>query len=229
VIGFEEGKDGSFTPASPRPANLVAWSQDAIQSIIAKYIDPTIQCMVTHMTARGSRDRYPIIVVPGGHRVPIRAKTGSPDGRRLVPHRVYIRRPGPASEEPQTAAEWDRLLERCLQNRKTELLEAMRSIMAGVVPTAPHEVESRLGQLLEFEKAAIGRWEASKRIAGLLGALLESANITQDRPRAILALRTMSDSPAALFPKGISCEYLHHHTRSIFASATPLPTLVLSC
>jgi hypothetical protein len=69
----------------------------------------------------------------------------------------------------------------------------------------------------------------SKRIAGLLGALLESANITQDRPRAILALRTMSDSPAALFPKGISCEYLHHHTRSIFASATPLPTLVLSC
>jgi hypothetical protein len=28
--------------------------------------------------------------------------------------------------------------------------------------------------------------------------------------------------------KGISCEYLHHHTRSIFSSATPSPTLALS-
>jgi hypothetical protein len=165
VIGFEELMDGSFRPAGPRPMNLDAWSQDAIQSIIAKYVDPAVQCKVMHRTAPRLQDRYPIVVVPGGYRISIRAKSGSPDGKKLVPHRVYIRRPGPVSEEPKTAEEWDRLLERCLQNRKTELLEAMRSIMAGVIPTAPQATTSRLAQLLAFEDAAIGRWEA--RVAGL--------------------------------------------------------------
>jgi hypothetical protein len=165
IIGFEELKDGSFAPANPRPVNLDAWAQDAIQSIVAKYLDPTVQCRVTHATAPGAKVRYPIIVIPGGHRVPIRAKKGSPDNKKVVPHRIYVRRPGPTSEEPQTAAEWDRLLERCLQNRKSELLEAMRSIMAGVIPTEPRETESRLSQLLEFEEAAIRRWES--RVSGL--------------------------------------------------------------
>jgi predicted HTH transcriptional regulator len=30
MIGFEEHVDGSFVPANPRPANLDAWSQDAV-------------------------------------------------------------------------------------------------------------------------------------------------------------------------------------------------------
>jgi hypothetical protein len=110
VIGFEELADGSFKPAGSRPPNLNAWSQDDIQSIVAKYIDPSVQCRVAHQTAPASTDRYPIVIVPGGHRVLIRAKSGSPDGK-LVPHRVYTRRPGPTSEEPQTAEEWDRLFE----------------------------------------------------------------------------------------------------------------------
>jgi schlafen family protein len=165
VVGFKEDTDGSFAPARPRPTNLEAWSQDEIQSIVAKYVDPTVQCKVIHRPAPGSADRYPTIIVPGGHRIPIRARSGSPDGKKLVPHRAYIRRPGPNSEEPRTAEEWDRLLERCLQNRKTELLEAMRSIMAGVVPTAPAKTPLRYEELVLFEKAAIERWEA--RIANL--------------------------------------------------------------
>ena len=115
MIGFEELTDGSFKPANPRPPNLDAWSQDAIQSIISKYVDPTVQCRVVHQAAPASTDRYPIVIVPGGHRNLIRAKSGSPDGK-LVPHRVYTRRPGPASEEFKTAEEWDRLFERVLQN-----------------------------------------------------------------------------------------------------------------
>jgi hypothetical protein len=94
----------------------------------------------------------------------VRAKSGSPDGK-LMPHRVYTRRPGPTSEEPRTAEEWDRLFERVLQNRKAELLEAMRSIMAGVIPgnvyfiptdlsLSGREVEQRyLDTLREVRKA----------------------------------------------------------------------------
>jgi hypothetical protein len=91
------------------------------------------------------------------------AREGSPDGKTLVPHRVYTRRPGPTSEEPMTAEKWDRLFERVLQNRKSELLEAMRSIMAGEIPTSPKETPSRVTELIEFEQAASSRWEARVR------------------------------------------------------------------
>jgi hypothetical protein len=165
IIGFEELPDGSFRPASPCPPNLNAWSQDAIQSIVAKYADPSVQCKVVHQRISATTEVYPIVMVPGGHRVPIRAKSGSPDGKTLVPHRVYIRRPGPASEEPKTAEEWDRLFERLLQNRKSELLAAMRAIMAGEIPTTQESETSRLTQLLQFEQVAIRRWEA--RVANL--------------------------------------------------------------
>lgn len=70
-----------------------------------------------------------------------------------------MRRPGPNSEEPRTAEEWDRLTERCLQNRKEELLDALRSIMAGTLPTAAPTTPSRLDQLRRFEEQAIIHWE----------------------------------------------------------------------
>ena len=126
---------------------------------MAKYIDPGVRCRVLHRARKGGPDKYPVILVPGGHRVPIRAKAGSPDGKKLVPHRVYIRRPGPASEEPKSAEEWDRFFERCLQNRRAELLDAMRSIMAGVIPSARPTTPSRLDQLQDFRAKAIARWE----------------------------------------------------------------------
>jgi hypothetical protein len=78
-------------------------------------------------------------------------------------HRVYIRRAGPASEEPRSAEEWDRFFERCLQNRQTELVEAMRAILAGTLPSAA--TPTRLDALAEFSTAAMARWE--ERIAGL--------------------------------------------------------------
>jgi hypothetical protein len=166
VAGFEEYPDGTFAVSAVRTPDLAAWSQDAVQAIVAKYVDPEIQCRVVHeLSVTGQR--HPIIAVPGGHRVPIRAKAGSPDGK-LVPNRVYIRRPGPNSEEPRTAEEWDRLLERIMQNRKAELLEAMRSIMDGAIPTARTAPTPSLAeQLLAFEQHAATRWQA--RIGKLVG------------------------------------------------------------
>ena len=120
-----------------------------------KYADPGVQCRVHHRASAASRERYPIIAVPGGHRVPIRAKAGSPDGKKLSAHRVYIRRPGPASEEPKTAEEWDRFFERCLQNRRAELLEAIRSIMTGVIPDAAPAIPTRFDELKKSEEEAV--------------------------------------------------------------------------
>ena len=97
--------------------------------------------------------------------------------KKLSAHRVYIRRPAPASEEPKTAEEWDRFFERCLQNRRAELLEAMRSIMTGVIPNAAPAIPTRFDELKAFETKAIARWETlvapvPGEITAIAGAML---------------------------------------------------------
>lgn len=87
VIGYRELPDGTFEDAPNRPSDLALWSQDAIQSVIARYIDPAIQCRVSHVLPTGKTAPVPIISVPGRHRVPVRAKSGSPDGKTLVPQK----------------------------------------------------------------------------------------------------------------------------------------------
>jgi hypothetical protein len=162
IIGYSENSDGTFTP-NARASDADIWSQDNVQSIISKYVDPSIQCRVHHRPDRNSGGMYPIISVPGGHRVPIRAKSGSPDGKSLVPNRIYLRRPGPSSEEPKTTDEWDRFFERCLQNRRSELLNAMRDILAGVVPSSNPPTPTRSDELDEFVQRARERWEQRVR------------------------------------------------------------------
>jgi Putative DNA-binding domain len=157
VIGLAQQDDGHFVPADGAPANLATLSQDVVQNIIQKYVEPSIQCRVEHIAHPEDGVRYPIVVVPGGHRVPIRAKSGSPDGK-LTKDRVYIRRPGPRSEEPQTSAEWDRLFERCLRARKEELVMAIRDVLAGEVPRVAAREPTLPDRLGAFVSSAQNRW-----------------------------------------------------------------------
>jgi hypothetical protein len=76
VIGFEEREDGSFRPASPRPTSLEAWSQDAIQSVVARYLDPAIQCRVEHLAAPGHPAEISYNHGPGGTPGPDPCKEG---------------------------------------------------------------------------------------------------------------------------------------------------------
>jgi hypothetical protein len=133
VIGFNEQEDGQFVPASGVPGDLSKLSQDAIQDAVQRYVDPPIQCRTQHELHPEIGQRFPIVLVPGGHRVPIKAKVGGPNSD-LVKDRVYIRRPGPKSEEPQNAAEWDQLFERCIRARRDELIAGIRDLLAGEIP-----------------------------------------------------------------------------------------------
>lgn len=163
IVGFDEQSDGGFKAGVQRPANLDQWSQDAVQSIIARYCDPALQCRVVHQRA-GTEGPFPIIIVPGGHKGPILPKAGSPDGKTLVPNRVYIRRAGPSSEEPKTSAEWSQFIDRLVQNRQAELVEIVRSVLSGI-PSELRKAATRVDALREFEKHSIRRWEA--RVANL--------------------------------------------------------------
>lgn len=165
IIGFEERSDGEYVPSSTRPPDLNLWTQDNVQGIIARYVDPPFQCRVEHVSSSRHGARFPVIAVSGGHSVPVRAKSGSPDGRTLTPSRIYIRRPGPSSEEPQSATEWDKLFERIVRNRRADLLDAMRAIIEGVVPTVADAPIETTDLLTSFIQESIQRWD--KRVADL--------------------------------------------------------------
>ena len=155
VLGFMEQSDGSFLPDRNRPDELQKYNQDAINGIIARYAEPEFHCAVQYVEQGGLT--YPVVIVPGGHKVPIRAKVDSPDGK-LKQYTYYIRRPGPKSEPPQNGAEWDELMRRCLRNSRDELLDAMRDVLSGrasTIPSTPSDVE----QLEEWTNSSVERWQ----------------------------------------------------------------------
>lgn len=162
LIGFDE-TDTGLVPAPGRPATLDAYTQDQVNGIVQSYAEPPFHCAVHHV-AGAAGAVHPIIAVPGGHRVPIRARRGGPGNTTVQMHAIYIRRPGPQSEVPQSGAEWDALLGRCLAARRDELLSNMRDLLLGAVPQAPSAPAEgeRLGRWTE---ACLARW--GDLVAGL--------------------------------------------------------------
>lgn len=154
VFGLAQTTTG-FTEAPDRPAKLDSYDQDLINGIVANYCDPALHCSAHFVTAPDGA-LHPIVTVPGGHRMPVRAKRASPDNKTVQNNAIYIRRPGPRSETPQTSQDWDTLLARCQNNRRDELFDQIRGLIAGAVPSAPAAPEpDRLGEWIERCRA---RW-----------------------------------------------------------------------
>lgn len=162
LLGLSERTDGTFEVAEPRPATLEAYSQDSIARIVSSYAEPPFQVQVIHAERRESNSIHPVVIVPGGHRVPIQAKKGSPDQKTLVVGHVYIRRPTPESAEPATAMEWRDLLDRCVRAGKDDLLDAMRSILDGRSSALETTPETALQSLIRFRDDGLVRWRKSQ-------------------------------------------------------------------
>ena len=64
--------------------------------------------------------------------MPVLSKRDRREGG-LGQYKVYVRKPGPRSEEPQTADEWRTLLDRCVRARREDMLDAIRGIVLGRV------------------------------------------------------------------------------------------------
>ena len=156
VFGLEEAS-GSAVEASGRPPNLDGYSQDRINGIIQNYADPPFHCAVS-VVPDPAGSLFPIIVVPGGHRVPIRSRRSGPNGQTIVQNTIYIRKPGPRSELPGSAQDWDDLLGRCLANRRDDMFDQIRSLITGAVPQAASPPEpARLDRWIE---RSFTRWDA---------------------------------------------------------------------
>lgn len=152
VLGLIETA-GGIVEAQGRPATLDGYSQDLVNGIVHNYADPPFHCAV-HLIANPVGSLFPIVVVPGGHRMPIRARRAGPNGNTVSNNAIYVRKPGPRSETPQSAQDWDDLLNRCLRNRRDEMFDQIRDLITGVVPqveqpAAPARLDEWVGSSLE--------------------------------------------------------------------------------
>ncbi|WP_319243987.1 hypothetical protein [uncultured Propionivibrio sp.] len=154
ALGLVE-TDAGIVEAEDRPVTLDGYNQDLVNGIVQNYCDPPFHCAV-HIVANPVGAVFPIVIVPGGHRVPIRARRAGPNGNTVQNNAIYIRKPGPRSETPQSAQDWDDLLGRCLRNRRDEMFDQIRDLITGAVPQAAPPPEPV--RLDEWIRSARGRW-----------------------------------------------------------------------
>jgi Putative DNA-binding domain len=116
--------DTTRKPQGTTNLDRALFGEDAISSIVKRYLDPPFQCQTAWATFEGVE--YPVVIVPSHGSRPVIAKADGPqDGKgRPVGIRVgeiYVRAPGPESVAIKTPEDWTALLERCLSHR-TDLL-----------------------------------------------------------------------------------------------------------
>ncbi|MDP1656344.1 MAG: hypothetical protein Q8L16_03475 [Hydrogenophaga sp.] len=163
ILGFKD--ENPAVPDPNRPPNWANFDTDYFNNILKAYADPLFHCDAHLIVHPDNGDKYPVVVVPGGGKVPVRCKAGSPDnGKTIAKDSYYVRRPGPESSPPQTSNDWDELLERCLHNRREELLAKLANLLGvgsgGVLAylaAAPTVLEHPFKQLQEFREAGLSR------------------------------------------------------------------------
>jgi hypothetical protein len=139
-----------------RPHEIPAITQDAVNAAIKRFSTPEFHCEVYVVPHPETSVRHPVIVVPGGMTEPVMSKRDCQDV--IAQNRVYIRKPGPRSEEPQTGEEWRALLRRCVQNGREDMLDSIRAIVSGrVEPVA--QLPDVATELRRFAAGGRERWQ----------------------------------------------------------------------
>lgn len=158
LIGYQEVGE-SWEPESTRPFSNDHYEQDTVNGIVEKFADPQFHCDVFHVEHPESGDLFPIIDVPGGHTVPIRAQRGGPNGRHVTHNEYYIRRPGPESAPPKTGREWDELIRRCVSASKNDLLNRMRTVLTGFEQGPTAEETDPIEKLTSWTDNVLEEWQ----------------------------------------------------------------------
>lgn len=152
ILGMRPAENAPLA-SEAMPAGTRRYDQDAINSAINRYADPEVHCELSFAIHPGTGVEHAFVVVPGGMTVPVMS-TRDQQGE-IMARRCYVRKPGPRSEEPITAEEWHKVLERCLHARRESMLDAIRLIVQGHPPAPP--VAERAA-LTAFCEGAHRRW-----------------------------------------------------------------------
>ena len=129
VLGFDDQDHGLIS--MPRPKDIPEITQDNVNSAIRRYSEPEFHCRLYYEPHPTTLVLHPIIRIPGGH-TPIMCKRDQFEAK-VLQNKVYMRKPGPRSEEPHTEVEWRSLLDRCVLARREDLLDSIRLIACGAV------------------------------------------------------------------------------------------------
>jgi hypothetical protein len=154
VIGFREERPNLIS--EPRPAEIAAYDADLINNIIRRFASPSFHCTLALLPDPRTGNEHAVVQVSGGFAVPVMSKRAA--GKKIQPHLCYMRKPGPESAPPENQADWERLLARCLRNRREDMLDAIRNIVLGgasaPTPASPSEAERQEA----FVAAARAAW-----------------------------------------------------------------------
>lgn len=176
ILGYRED-GGLWIPAEPRPSDLAAFDQDAINGIVDRYSQPLFHCETEHVLHPTIGLRFPVVRAPGNQRVPVRTKRGCPCGKHVQSNVYYIRRPGPRSEAPQTGREWDELIRRCVRAAREEMLDDFRAIVLGIQTGEPTPVLApQPPTRTEVEEIRLREWitESRERFESLVKEKLKN-------------------------------------------------------
>ena len=162
VIGYEE--EGGTLRSVPCPDGIPEITQDLANGAVQRYADPAIHVRVEWVETGETGVRHPVVIVPVDTATPAMAKRGC-DGV-LIQARVYVRKPGPRSEEPGSTEEWRDLLDRYVRRGRSNMLDAIRAIVEGRAEEAEAQPDLQ-DRLAAFMAASAERHEAVLGGAGL--------------------------------------------------------------
>jgi hypothetical protein len=156
VIGTVEA--GAMLRPEARPVGIAPYTPDSIAGIVKRFADPPFEVTLDLVIDPRSGIELAVVGVAGGSRDIVLCKSGTNDGTTEVAV-PYMRKPGPESAAPRTVAEWRTLLDRCVQARRAEMLDAIRAIVAGSAPAGEPPPPDEGTIQTAFVAASRARWE----------------------------------------------------------------------
>jgi hypothetical protein len=153
VMGFCE-MSGNLIPQDSEAKPSDEFDQDLVDGIIAGFAEPPFQCSLRLVPNPNTGERHPVISVGGSSTVPIRTRRSFDSV--LSADTYYIRRPGPTSEPPQSAGEWEELLRRALRNTAVQFSSDLKDT---VEPSAERISIGEMKRLEQFLSACDARFD----------------------------------------------------------------------
>jgi hypothetical protein len=160
-FGFIENDDGRFEHETAQGCpDTAQYSTDAINAVVRRFAQPSFQCETFWQECDQCPGPHVLVRVPGSHRIPIVCKRGGPDPNP-DPRKgaTYGRLAGPRSDFVEDPDDWHRLLDRCMRQRRDELVETIRSAI-GLL--GARELRDALGTQTD-SREELSAWAASAK------------------------------------------------------------------
>jgi len=154
VLGMRHQEGKGDLESVPRPANVKAYTQDAVNQVINRFAEPEFHCELSFAIHPTTRVQHAFVSVPGDLTVPVMSRRDC-DGV-IAARRCYIRKPGPRSEEPIDAEDWRALLDRCVRAGREDMMNAIRLALSGGAGSVAQPAAGEA--LTAFTHAARERW-----------------------------------------------------------------------